>query len=367
MPTSRRSALALSALLTGLLTACTGLVEDTGLKTRLAVLNAGGTSLGYLNTDQAAQNLQREGAVAGGLDLATLNGGRSVALTLAAGIEERDVDLKNPQAFTPLSPTPCLTQTAQSAARDRLLTLSQCVANGPQTLALYRADRSLVWTTTLSVTPPIPSTDTPPTRLAVRGDTGIVARAALGSGSEVVVVAPRPQSDPIQDGTPLVGSPQPSASIRDLAPAGDLIYAATDSGVRPLLATGVPDAQSAVAAFGTTRVDRLWTGLRGSVTLLAAWRDNTLSGNGTEPLRLWDGVRTTAAPTVADLANLRDVTLDLSGRLYALTPSTLTVYDTVLGLSQNIWSPALLLSTLNDARSLTWLVATSVPATGSAR
>lgn len=363
MPIIRRSTLAACALLTGLLSACTGLVEENVSGTRLAVLNGGGTSLGYLDLkDLKASDkprptsLQGPVAVEGGVDLATLSGGRSLALTRAVGIEQRGVDLNDPQPFAPLTPTPCLTQTAQSAARDRLLTLSQCVANGPQTLALYRADRSLVWTTTLSVTPPIPETDTPPTRLAVRGDTGIVSRAALRGGSEVVVVTTRPLNDPIQDGTPLVGNPQPSASIRDLAPSGDLIYAATDSGVRPLLATGVPDTQNAVAAFGGTRVDRLWAGISGTRTLLAAWRDNALSGTGSEPLRLWDGTRTTPAPTIDNFSNLRDVTLDLSGGLYALTPGTLTRYDTVLGLNQNNWSPALLLGNLNDARSVTWLV-----------
>lgn len=357
MSSARRSTLVLSALLTGLLTACTGIVEDNVAGVRLAVLNAGGTSLGYVNTGAVSDGLRGTVAVEGGVDLATLSGGRAVALTRAAGIEQRDVNLANPQAFAALPATPCLTQTAQSAARDRLLTLSQCVANGPQTLALYRADRSLIWTTTLSVTPPIPTTTTPPTRLAVRGDTGIVSRAALGGGSEVVVVTTRPLSDPIQDGTPLVGTPQPTdLNIRDLAPSGDVIYAATDSGVRPLLANGVPDGQNAVAAFGTLWVDRLWAGVSGTRTLLAAWRDNALSGNGTEPLRLWDGTRTTAAPTVANFANLRDVTLDLSGNLYALTPTTLTGYDTVLGLNQGTWSGALLLNTLQGARSVTWLV-----------
>ncbi|MFC5849064.1 hypothetical protein [Deinococcus petrolearius] len=357
MSSSRRSLPFLGAVLAaGLLSACTGIVE-TSPGARLAVLNAGGTSLGYLNTDAVQGGLQGAVAVEGGVDLATLSGGRALALTRAAGIEQRDVNLENPQAFPGFTAVPCLTQTAQSAARDRLLTLSQCTANGPQTLALYRADRSLVWTTTLSVTPPIPTTDTPPTRLAVRGDTGVVARAALGGGSEVVVVSARSLSDPIQDGTPLVGVPQPtSLSIRDLAPSGDLIYAATDTGVRPLLATGLPDEQNAVAAFGSARVDRLWAGVSGTRTLLAAWRDNALSGNGTEPLRLWDGTRTTAAPTVAYFADLRDVTLDLSGNLYALSATTLTGYDTVLGLNQNTWSGALLLNTLNDARSVTWLV-----------
>lgn len=355
MSSVRRPILAACALLTGLLTACTGIVERQP-GTRLAVLNAGGTSLGYVNTGEVSRELRGTVAVEDGVDLATLNGGRAVALTLRKGLQQRDVNLQNPQDFPALTPTPCLVQTAQSAARDRLLTLSQCVENGPQTLALYNADRSLVWTTTLSVTPPIPSTDSPPTRLAVRGDTGIIARAALGGGSEVVVVSRRLQTDPVQDGTPLVGTPQPSAAIRDLAPFGDLIYAATDSGVRPLLTTGVPDAQTAVAAFGNARVDRLWAGLSGTRTLLAAWRDAALSGNGTEPLRLWDGTRTTAAPDVAQFANLRDVTLDLNGNLYALTPTTLTGYDTVLGLNQSTWSPALLLGNLNDARALTWLV-----------
>lgn len=356
---SPRLTLALSALLAAPLTACTGIVEQSP-GARLAVLSAGGSALSYLDTGAINEGLQGTVTVEGGVDLATLSGGRALALTRKVGLEQRDVDLTNVQAFVPLTPTPCLTQTAQSAARDRLLTLSQCVVNGPQTLALYRADRTLVWTTTLSVTPPIPTTDTPPTRLAVRGDTAVVARAALGGGSEVVVVAPRPANDPVQDGSLLVGTPVQVpltvGAVRDLAPSGDLIYAATDTGVRPLLSSGVPDSETVVAAFGNVRFDRLWAGVSGTRTLLAAWRDPALSGQGTEPLRLWDGTRMTPAPSVASFSTLRDVTLDLSGNLYTLSASALSRYDTVVGLNQNVWTATPLLGNLNDAQAVTWLV-----------
>ncbi|WP_371827098.1 hypothetical protein [Deinococcus sp. QL22] len=337
-----------------LLAACTGTEEGLPIL-RLAVLTNGGTTLqtvttGGISGDPAPAEFTVP--VTGGVSLDTLPGGGRALLTLAAGLESRDANLATPQAFTALPFTPvCLTSTATSAARDRLLTLSACL-NGPQQLALYRSDGTLIWTATLpTFTPPIPGPDTPPVRLAVLGDTGVVARPALGGGSEVLRAAPATLGDPVAT----VTTPLPTPPIRDLAPYGTAILAATDTGVQTLGPTGVPDTAQPVAAFGTGRVDRLWTNATGNRSLLAAWRDNTLSGVSSEPLRLWDGVRATAA-TVAFIDRLRDVTLAPDGNLYALTPFALTRYDTVFGLQQGNWQPATLLSSLNDARAVTWLV-----------
>ncbi|WP_019586369.1 hypothetical protein [Deinococcus apachensis] len=358
---SRPPLTALALLLPGLIAACTG--TDEGVVTlRLAVLTDGGATVRTVTTSSGG-TVPTPGdvtvSVNGGVTLDTLPGGARLALTLAGGIESRDVNLANavPFAALPFNPI-CLIATALSATRDRLLTLSQCGTNGTpnglQQLALYRTDGTLVWTATLpTFTPPIPTLDTPPIRLAVRGDVGVVARPALTGGSEVLRAAPGTTGAAVATVSP----PQPTVAIRDLAPGASAVYAATDTGVLPLSEQGVPNTQGRLAAFGTARVDRLWTSAgSGSVgNFIAAWRDTTLSGNSSEPLRLWDGARTTAV-TVTSLADLRDVTFAPDGNLYALTRTDLRRYDTVFGLSQGNWREQVLLSSLNDARAVTWLV-----------
>ncbi|MEW6421871.1 MAG: hypothetical protein AB1511_09130, partial [Deinococcota bacterium] len=268
----------------------------------------------------------------------------------------------------PFAPTgfaaTCLTATVMNAQRDRLLTLSQC-PNGPQQLALYRPDGTLVWTALLPVfTPPANTSDVPPIRLALTRenvtnvgvvDIGVVARPALAGGSEVIRVAPGAVGNP----TAVASTPVPTPAIRDLAPAATgVIYAATDTGIQPLSETGVPNAAATLTAFGKTRFDRLWTSASSGANgnQVAAWRDTALSGNSSEPLRLWNGTTGSSAVTVASIAELRDVTLALDGYLYALTRTDLTRYDTVRGFQQNAWSPESLLSGLNDARAVAWLV-----------
>lgn len=354
-----------------LLSACTG-TEENPPAIRLAVLTDGGGTLRTVTTGgggAAPAPTEPSVGVTGGVTVDTLPGGRRVALTLLAGLESRDANLGNAQPFAPPFDAPgfvppCLKATVLNAQRDRLLTLSQCgtggAANGTQQLALYRTDGTLVWRAALPVAFASTDPDAPPTRLALSRDEngtdiGIVARPALGGGSEVLRVAATTTGAVRAE----VSSPVATPAIRDLAPApgGRVIYAATDAGVQPLSSTGVPDGAATLAAFGSARVDRLWTGAGSGVNnaLIAAWRDTALTGSGSEPLRLWDGARTTAA-VVAYLSNLRDVTLAPDGNLYALTATTLTSYDVLFGLTQNNWRASTLLSGLNDARAVTWLV-----------
>ncbi|BDP42815.1 hypothetical protein DAETH_27840 [Deinococcus aetherius] len=353
--------LALALLLPGLLAACTG-TEETPPSLRLAVLTDGGATVRTVTPGSGASDVSVPlGQDNRGVTLDTLPGGTRVALTLTSGIESRDVNLANPVPFAALPFTPvCLTSTVLSAARDRLLTLSDCATasggsvNGPQQLALYRTDGSLVWTALLpTFTPPSSTTDRPPVRIAVIGDRAVVARPALGGGSETIRVAPENTGDIVATATLPLATP----AIRDLAPLGNVIYAATDTGIQPLTDLGVPNAAATVGAFGSGRVDRLWTSAStgGASNLIAAWRDTTLSGNGSEPLRLWDNTRASAV-IVANIAELRDVSFGIDGNLYALTRTTLTSYDTVFGLGQGNWNPTQLAGGLNDARAVTWLV-----------
>ena len=267
-------------LLPGLLAACTG-TDEGAVALRLAVLTDGGATLRTVSSTGSTTAGDVTVSVTGGVTLDTLPGGARLALTLVGGIESRDVNLANPVPFAALPFTPpCLAATAVSAARDRLLTLSQCGAtNSTQQLALYRTNGTLVWTANLrTFTPPISTNDTPPIRIAVIGDTAVVARPVVGGGSETIRVAPRNTGDAVATGS----TPAPTVAIRDLAPQGSVIYAATDTGVQPLNDAGVPDAARTIAAFGTGRVDRLWTsaGTGGTGNLFAAWRDAGLSGSG---------------------------------------------------------------------------------------
>lgn len=359
------TALPLTALL---LAACTGTEEGT-LSIRLAVLEGGGATLRAVTTrGTGVQPVPVPDdpdpvRVNGGVALDTLPGGKRFALTLSGSLESRDVNLADPQPFAPPFDAPgyappCLKTTVMNAQRDRLLTLSEC-ENGRQQLALYRTDGTLVWRAVPPVAYVPTDPDAPPTRIALTRennvDIGVVARPALGGGSEVLRVAAETGAA-VAD----VSTPVPTPAIRDLAPAANgVIYAATDTGIQPLTSSGVPNAQATLAAFGTGRVDRLWTSV-GSGTggnLFAAWRDTTLSGGSSEPLRLWDAAGTrSSAVTVVNVAELRDVTFAPDGNLYALTRTSLTSYDILFGLSQNNWRATTLLYRLEGARAVTWLV-----------
>ncbi|MFC6592354.1 hypothetical protein ACFP81_10345 [Deinococcus lacus] len=225
-----------------------------------------------------------------------------------------------------------------------------------QHLALYRTDGTLVWTATLPpAAPPIPSADTPPLSLAVQGEVGILARPALGGGSEMLRVAPTEVGGTVATSSDPVTVP----AVRDLAALGTQVYAATDTGVQPLTAQGLPNSAQTLAAFGPARVDRLWASQTGSGgrNLLAAWRDPRLLGTAAQPLRLWDGVSTAenSARTAGNFYEIRDLTFAPDGWMYLLTPNELTSYDTVLGLGQDLWRARTVLSGLQDAQAVTWL------------
>ena len=352
--------LLLAALLTAGLSACTG-TEERAPNVRLAVLSGGGQALGFLDTvppDSAAgaptaPTLTPAGSVEEGRDLHTADGGRSLLLTRRAGAERRTAELQPGTAFAGLPFPTCLTRSAVDAARTRLLVLSEC-PNDVQRLALYRFDGTLVWTASLgTAVPPLSTPDAPPVSLAVVGDVAVVSRPALGGGSEIVRAAPRNVGDPVA----IASLPERTAAVRDLAaPGGGTVYAATDSGVYPLLDTGLPDLTRRVAAFGEGRLDRLWAEPLGTRTLFFGWRDPALSG-GDAYLRVWDG--TPAATTtqgVTYVSDLRDLTVAPDGNLYVLSRTALTRFDAVLGLQSSNWQARTLLSGLNDARALTWLV-----------
>ncbi|MFC6749336.1 hypothetical protein [Deinococcus aquaticus] len=153
-----------------------------------------------------------------------------------------------------------------------------------------------------------------------------------------------------------VSQPVAAPAIRDLANYGGQLIAATDSGIQKLASSGVPDSTTTFSAFGNVRYDRLWSGT-GSQNLLAAWRDNALSGAFSEPLRLWNG-QSAAAATIENVTDLRDLTIAPDGYLYALSAGSLRRHDTLPGLQSGNWRSATLPAAINDARSVTWVVPT---------
>ena len=251
---TRVFALLSATLLGATLSGCTGTEE--GLSTlRLALLTEGGAALRSVDTSPTEGTSALSAPIAlaeplgPGRDLHTVNSGRTLLVTRRGGVEARDADLEGePRPFAALPPTftPCLTQSALNAARTRLLTLSECPNDAGQFLALYGADGALIWTATLrTFTPPV-GADTLPTRLAVVGDVGIVARAALGGGSEVIRAAPRGSGDPERDRVAVVSDPLRTVPIRDLANFGASVYAASKRSVLGLCDTW----RKALAPFG---------------------------------------------------------------------------------------------------------------------
>ena len=338
-----------------LLAACTG-TEETSAPLRLVLLTDGGSVLRAVTPSGGSGSAvtvtedARE-SVTGGVNVTTPTGGQRVTLTRAAGTESRAADLSDPRAYPDPADTPrCTVRAAQNAARDRLLILSDC--GGVQNLAMYQ-NAALQWTAALpTALQPAPGSDTPPTRVAVQGDLGVVARARLGGGSEVLRAAPASTGDTVAEVSPPVAAP----AIRDLANYGGQLIAATDSGIQKLASSGVPDSTTTFSAFGNVRYDRLWSGT-GSQNLLAAWRDNALSGAFSEPLRLWNG-QSAAAATIENVTDLRDLTIAPDGYLYALSAGSLRRHDTLPGLQSGNWRSATLPTAINDARSVTWVVPT---------
>ncbi|MVN87954.1 hypothetical protein GO986_14430 [Deinococcus sp. HMF7620] len=346
----------LSLALTGLLAACTG-TEETTPALRLIVLEGAATLRGITVTNATtstspAATPSSPVSVTGGVSVHPGADARRFVLVRTEAAETRTPELALESTFPAPGFTPvCYVRAAQNPGLSRLLVLSDC--NGVQRLALYR-DAALLWQVTLpTFLPPAPGSDTPPVRLAVQGEVGLVTRPRLGGGSEVLRVA-----IPVGGSAAQVSEPLPIPAVYDLAAYGTEVYAATDSGVQRLNGAGAPEATSTVAALGTGRYDRLWAGPLNQ-RLLAAWRSNVLSGQASTPLRVWNGSSTTAgsAATVTTFSDLRDLTFTPDGYLYTITGTALAQHDTQRGLQSGTWNSVTLPVALNDARSLTWTLA----------
>ncbi|WP_221090020.1 hypothetical protein [Deinococcus aquaedulcis] len=351
--------LTLGLLTAGTLTACTG-TEEAPTPLRLVVLE-GTTTLRTLTLRGGTNTAPTvtpgpTASVTGGVSVHPTTDARQFLLVRTEAVESRTPDLAVTTTFPAPGLTPvCFTRAAQNPGLDRLLVLSDC--SGSQGLALYQGAR-LVWQTTLPpFLAPTPGPGTPPVRLAVQGEVGVVARPRLGGGSEVLRVAV-----PLGGAAPQVSDPQPTAAIYDLAAYGTEVLAATDTGVQRLNAAGLPDPTTTINALGTARYDRLWTGAPGG-RLLAAWRSDVGTGLGPQPLRVWNGTSTgpNSAATITTFSDLRDLTFTPDGYLYALTATTLTRADTLLGLQSGTWNAAPLPGTFTGARSVTWVVPPEAP------
>lgn len=346
---------------TALLSGCTGTVEG-GSATTLTLLTQGGAALQRVDLPAAASDTPRPVAelgdpvaIGGGVDLHPQQGSRRVLLTRTPATEERRPDLTALNTFEAPPFPVCWQASAVSPGSERYFALSQC-EGGPQNVAMYSPDGELRWWTALPLAAaPLSGTDTPPIRVAVAGDVGVVARPVLGGGSEMLRVAVTNPGDERAE----YSDPQPTVAVRDLATlvsAGGqpTVYAATDAGVFSLTTAGVPDANP-LPAFGPERYNRLWASEAavGSAPVLFAWRGEAIQGSLRLPLRVWNGTSTAqdSAQTIDSFNNLRDAAV-ADGYLYLLTENSLYRYDAIIGVRQNSWRLENLGVQLRDARAL---------------
>ena len=322
----------LAALLPALLlAACTGTTEPQATA-RLGLVNAGGAELRTVTPGLTSSDVSQP--VNGAVDMEVLPGGSQLMVAFRDHIELRNASLGSASTLsTPVGVTPCYVRLRASSARDRFAALSDCGSGAAEQLVVYRSDGSLAFFATLP--PPTPSSSDL-SRFAVTADQAVwLARPATGGGSELI------RTD--ATGVKVVTNPPLSAVVYDLAMLGSVLYAATDSGVRQVNLADATLSQSVALPGAANR-------LYGSDRLLGAW----LSGAGSQALTIWDGTRSGAAAFPNDL---RDLTFAPDGNAYALTGSTLTRLDTVLGLNQGNWQATDVATGLNDARAVTWLTA----------
>ncbi|AWN24344.1 hypothetical protein DKM44_14835 [Deinococcus irradiatisoli] len=330
-----RRLLLMLCLLPALLTACTGTTEDA-VVIRLAVLSGTGASASLRAVDVGQSAGAPSVNVPGAVDIETLPGGSSLAVLYGDHLETRDVNLGNPVVRANpggASFKPCYVKLEASVARDRLAALSDCGGGALQQVVVWRSDGSLA----LSATLPAPTPSTPlQTRIAVQGDTVWVVHPAVGAGSELIIVTRN------SDGSSSLSTPVATPLINDLAFFKGAVYAATDTGVKTLSASGVLTALPSTTQLGVSST-RLYTDDR----LLGSWQDTPSA-----PLLIWNGA-VTGVP--AYFGDLRDLTYAPDGTLYTLSSGTLTQFDSAYGLAGSGWRNREL-ATFSDPRAVTWLI-----------
>lgn len=255
---------ALTALLLGLLAACTGTVEE-GLRPALLVLD-GEELRSYaappLNSSALSTVARR--TVPGARDLATLDGSRQAVVAAGPRLGVVDTDLNDLGEFPAPGFAPCWVRVTVSPPRDRVAALSAC-PNEPLRLAVYSRGRELLWERTLL--PPTPLT-LDGVDLAVLGDVAWVLRPALGGGSTLLAFG-RDSAVPQE-----VALGESFA----LAVRGGAVLVAGEGGVREVSAAGVPGPP---LLTGDTRRLRFQDGLLAAAQAAPGFRLELRRGNDT--------------------------------------------------------------------------------------
>lgn len=277
----------LSALLLGLLAACTGTVEEGPRPVLLALDGEELRAYAAPALNASALTPVARRTVPGARDLATLSGSRRAAVAAGPRLIVVDAELSDLGEFPAPGFAPCWVRVTVSPPRDRVAALSAC-PNEPLRLAVYSDARALLWERTLL--PPTPLT-LDGVDLAVAGDVAWVLRPALGGGSTLLTFrrdTPAPQETPLE------------ASFA-LAVRGAVPLVAGEGGVREVSAAGVP---------GTP----LFTG----DTRRLLFQDGLLAAAQTAPVQRLELRRGDGAGQAPLFGNLADLALGPDSYLYLL-------------------------------------------------
>lgn len=334
------------------LTACTG-VDDEAQYTRLALLYEGGKTLAYTTLEDKSTSGTLEGVqnIGDGIDLLGLPDRENVLLTRKAVLEQRDLKLENPKSLPALPFAPCLARTVMNYQQTYVMTLSACENKNEQQVGMYSRinNYKLMWTAELPPSIAPSSQDRPPVNLGLIDSIGLVTRPVIG-GNETMRISPRDSGDSEADKKGVVSAPADTGKIWDVSFYNDELYAATDKGIRPILNTGLPNAESFLKPFGEVRWDRIWGEQNGSQNLLAAWREDT------RELVVWDNNQSDKAyQRVGYFNKVSDLVVAGDSYMYVLADNKLLRFDIFRGLRNGNWRQRTMIQELKDPKALAWM------------
>lgn len=357
MPASRTLKTVALATLTWLLAACTG-TEEVATPINLVIAD-GNASLRV--TRLGTQATPTDVRPAGGrvTDLATLEGGRRLAVVFPDRVELRDPDGVTVAATLP-SPgfTRCYREVNVNADGTRFVLFSDpsgseggalgCDQTGIpfQRVAVYRSNGDFLGGATL----PSPNAPTADVHVVLAGNVVQVARQTTFNQVEFRAYDPDgPDANLDLDERNPANPVTVNGTIRDLTAQGERIFASMSDGVRPVIPTGLGDVLLPLPAGDANGFERVWAHAR--LGLLAAWNQET------SLLILRNNAGTTAQ--VTGIGTLRDLVFTPDGYLYIVQAGNVTRLDVARfsgGGALNVNDRPTVSTGVQDARSAAYTV-----------